>query len=274
MTREIRQRQMRAFEEAARYQERRRGLGAPVRDAFFVGMRGGKTQHPLAMLLNGPRGSGGGRGGKTRILLYVSLLWVAGGGDHTTRRPARWWAELLGLPDAEGAGSRVVRSTWEELERRGFVSITHAATSGDSPTIRLLREDGSGDAYTIPVGRDGDTYRRVPENAWRTLFYSEDLTGPGLVMFLVALRVHGQAHEGSMTFPRAYFQSEYGLGDSTRKTGLRNLVLNGVLEAEGVSVEDELSGGRRRGRTMYNLSPAYNPPPRAVGTGTGITAGT
>jgi hypothetical protein len=60
------------------------------------------------------------------VLLYLSLLWVAGGGDHTTTRPARFWASLLGLPDPMGAGSRAIRSNWDELEQRGFVPIERA----------------------------------------------------------------------------------------------------------------------------------------------------
>ena len=255
-----RSRQRTVYEHIVKFQHQRSGMGAPVRNAFFITHRDGNTHHPLATLLNAKSGSGGGRGGKTRILLYLSLLWVAAGGDHSTNRPAWWWADLLALPDPKSAGSRVIRSSWDELERRGFVSITRGDTSGDTPTIRALKEDGTGAAYTIPEGREGDTYRRIPAAAWQSLFHSKELTGPGLVMFLVALRTYGQAKGKALTFPRAYFQSQYGIGESTRKAGLRNLVTLDVLEAEGVSVEQEGNGSRRRGRPMYNLLPIYNPP--------------
>jgi hypothetical protein len=249
-----------AYERATRSRGPRAGLGAPVRDSFFTASDAVAAPHALASLVNGPRGSGGGRGGRTRVLLYLTLLWVAGGGDHSTTRPAHWWAELLSIPDPDGAGSRVIRSTWDELERRGFVSIDRAATSGDTPKIRPLLEDGSGRPYTIPVGRGGDTYRRIPDIAWQGLFHSNELSGPGLVMLLVTLRTYGQAGGGFLTFPRDYVRTEYGISDSTRKAGLRNLVALGVLDVEGISGEDGGTGPRRRGRNIYELNPAYFPP--------------
>lgn len=251
--------QREAFNRVVRFQQNRFGKGTPLRDDFFKSVRQDWSHHPLASLMNARSGSGGGRGGKTRVLLYLSLLWVAGGGDHTTTRPAWFWADLLGLPDSKGAGGRAIRSNWEELQRRNFVAIESGKASGDLATIRALKEDGSGDAYEIPTGQPGDTYRRVPEAAWRTLFHTTDLTGAGLTMYLVSLRTFGQARGNPLTFPRSYFRGEYGMSESTRKAGLRNLVELGVLEAEGTSVETG-AGVRRRGRTNYSLLPLYEPP--------------
>src|SRR4051812_45323767 len=108
----------------------RSGQGAPVRDTFFRCEVGGQQHHPLAQLMSSRSGrSGGGRGGRTRLALYLSLLWVAGGEGHSSHRPASFWAALLGLSEPEGAGGRVVRSTWSELEARGLVAVTR----GDYP---------------------------------------------------------------------------------------------------------------------------------------------
>lgn len=250
-----------AFNAAVRAMDRRRGRGAPVRDTFFrCGAHGEQPHHPLAQLMNSRSGrSGGGRGGRTRLALYLSLLWVAAAGDHDSRRPASFWAALLGLPDPEGAGSRVIRSTWDELEARGLVTITRGDYPGDVPTVRLLREDASRGPYTIPTGRDGDTYRRVPEVAWELLIPDEELTGAGLVMYLVALRTAEQARRtDGLTFPRAYFKAEYGLGESTRRAGLRNLADLGVLDKHTEHVDD--AGGtleRRRRRDVYDLLDRY-----------------
>lgn len=255
-----RTRQVAAYASILEGQRTRAGLGAPIRDAFFTTKRDGVIHHPLAALVNSTQSSGGGRGGKTRVMLYLSLLWIASGQDHSATRPARWWAELLGMSDPQGAGSRSIRNSWVELERRKFVSITAAPASGDVPTIRLLKEDGSGDAYTIPEGHGGDTYRRIPQTAWRTLFHSNELSSPGLTMFLVALRTYGQAQGRALTFPREYFQTEYGMGETTRKAGLRNLTILSVLGAEGRSVEVAGTGSRRRGRTEYQLLEVFIPP--------------
>jgi hypothetical protein len=248
------------FLAAVRAMDRRAGRGAPVRDSFFRHAVDGQTRYPLAQLMSSRRGaSGGGRGGKTRLALYLSLLWVASGEGHASHRSARFWADLLDLPDPEHAGSRTVRSTWSELAARNLVSITKSEVAGNAPTVRLLREDGSGQAYTIPVGRDGDTYRRVPEEAWRSLLPNGELTGAGLVMYLVAIRTAGQAGRlDGLTFPRAYFKTEYGLGESTRRSGLRNLTDLGVLQRHTRHVDD--SGDlleRRRQRDVFDLSAEY-----------------
>jgi hypothetical protein len=210
--------------------------------------------------------SGGGRGGRTRLALYLSLLWVAGGGEHASHRPASFWAALLGLPDPEGAGSRVIRSTWKELEARGLVTITPGAYSGEVPTVRPLREDGSRRRYTIPTGHDGDTYRRVPEVAWRMLIHEEDLTGAGLAMYLVVLRTAEQARKlEGLAFPRAYFRDEYGLGESTRKAGLRNLADLGILTKQTERVDDLGDTlERRRRRNVYDLLQEYARVPEPI----------
>lgn len=252
--------QRRALDTARRLQSQRHGLGSPLRDSFFAATNQGKTSYPMAELLSSRSGaSGGGRGGKTRILLYLSLLWVAAGGDHASHRPAAFWAALLDLNDPDGAGARAIRSNWQELEHRGFVKITPGDTSGDVPTIGALREDRSRRAYTIPTGKGGDTYRRIPEAAWQTLFHSADLTGPGLVMYLISLRTFGQARGGDITFPRNYVTTTYGISDSTRKAGLRNLVDIGVLTFEGVSRETGGTNARMRGRNIYSLHHLYVP---------------
>lgn len=260
--------QKRAFEAATLAQQRREGKGGPFRDAFFKSRdAAGVVTYPLASLLSNRNGTGGGgRGGKTRLLLYVSLLWVAGGGDHTSHRPASFWAALLGLEDPDGAGSRVIRSSWKELEKRNLIASEPGDASGDLPTIRALREDRSGEKYTIPTGQPGDTYRRIPELAWRMLFHSSDLTGPGLVMYLISLRTHGQASGGEMTFPRNYIATEYGISDSTRKAGLRNLVEIGVLAHEGTSKETGATATRLRGRNVYTLGSMYAPPASPPGS--------
>lgn len=246
--------------------DHRQGLGAPVRDSFFKTQLGGKTYYPLARLMSSRSGPGGGRGGQSRLALYLSLLWIASGKDHSSRRPANFWAGLLGLPDPDDAGSRVVRNAWRELAIRRLVTVTAGDYDGDVPTVTLLREDGSGEPYTIPTGQDGDRYRRVPEEAWKRLIAEPSLTGPGLAMYLVAVRTAERARQNTgLTFPRAYFQSEYGLGESTRKSGLRNLSDMAVLDVHPQRTDDFGEIGRRaRLRNLYDLNDLYGPAPRAT----------
>lgn len=248
------------YREVLAGQRARAGLGAPLRDSFFMNERDGVRHHPLASLMSGAHGPGGGRGGRSRVLLYLSLLWVVGGGDHSTTRSARFWAELLNFDDPAGSGSRLVRSSWVELENRGFVTIARGPAGGDTWTLRPLREDGSGAAYSIPSGQDGDFYRRIPEACWRAVFRSRELTGPGLCMYLAALRAHGLSGGKPFVFPRMYFQQFYGLGESTRRKGLRNLAELLVLDQVAISRETGPAGERRRGRAWFELYPDYEPP--------------
>lgn len=83
----------------------------------------------------------------------------------------------------------MVRSTWSELEARHFVEITSRGHEGAVPSVQLLREDRSGGPCAIPDGPPGETYRRIPELTWRCLFAEPDLAGPGLAMYLVAVRI-------------------------------------------------------------------------------------
>ncbi|HEX5912621.1 MAG TPA: hypothetical protein VFY54_05765, partial [Rubrobacter sp.] len=251
------------FDAVVKGMARRRGLGAPVRDAFFRHeLSDGVSHYPMARLLSSRNGAaGGGRGGKTRLALYLSLIWIASGSDHSSDRPASFWAALRGLPDPDHAGSRVVRSTWRELEARGLVAVDPAPVAGEPPSVKLLREDGSGAPYTIPDGTPGETYRRIPEAAWRFLFADAGLTGAGLAMYLVVIRTAGRAGQlTDLAIARTYFQTEYGLGESTRKNGLRNLVDLGVLDARRRRTDDFGDPSRRgRLRYTYDLLDIYAP---------------
>lgn len=248
------------FNEVVRSMSARRGMGAPLRDSFFRYEVDGQVHYPLAGLMSSRAASGGGRGGRTRVALYLSLLWVASGGEHESARPASFWAALLGLADPDNAGSRAIRSTWRELAVRGFVELTPGEHEGAIPVVRPLREDASRAPYTIPTGQAGDTYRRIPENAWQVLLPSPDLSGAGLVMYLVALRTAARAQTTvGLVFPSGHFKAAYGMGESTRRKGLHNLDDLLILEADRSASVDDLGGvsHRRRPRTTYDLASHY-----------------
>lgn len=283
MDRQSRTLQRQAFRSAVKRLGGRADMGAPVRDAFFLTQdrESGAVRHPMAQLMSSRSGPGGGRGGQTRVALYLSSLWLGVAGDYSTQRPASFWAALLGLDDPGGLGSRVIRSTWAELEQRRFVALKRGERFGDVPVVRPLREDGSGEPYTRPTGTGDDTYRRVPEKFFELLLPDPELTGPGLVMYLAAVRtslVGGRTD--ALTFPRAYVTRTFGIGESTRKAGLRNLVSMLVLDPER-RTSDETGEflSRRRLRTVYTLMPPFTPPepneaPQAAALpGTGASAG-
>lgn len=237
------------------------GKGAPVRVSF---LDAGGGRHPMASLMHSrEHRGGGGRGGRTRLALYLSALWVAGGGDHSTTRPASFWARLLGLPDDESTGVRTIRSSWAELVHRGFCTVTPGEGAGAVPTYTLCSEVGNGQPYTIPRGREGDRYFRVPESAWtQGLLGDSELTGPGLAMYLVALRTASLVgRTDSLAFPAAAFVRDVGLSNPTRKKGLRNLDELGILISTPDEPRDDLGerGQRLRPRNIYRFGEGWAP---------------
>lgn len=251
----------------------RAGRGAPIRSAFLANDSELGVKHPLATLMRATSGGGGGgRGGRTRVALYVTALWVAGGGDHTTQRPASFWARLLRIPSPDSSGARIIRQAWTDLVNRGFISRTDGVRFNDSPKYTLLRETGNGQRYALPTGT-GDPYFRVPEKLWTTSLLTAEsnknhetpdgLTGGGLVMYLIALQVAGASRRTeSLVFPESVYQRKYGLGEGLRKNGLRNLTALGVLDRDLQPV-DALGGvgDQRRRRYVYSFATAFGPPP-------------
>lgn len=241
----------------------RLGLGAPVRVNFFRQA----DRYPMAELMSGRGAGGGGRGGRTRLALLLSLIWVASGKDHSSTRPASFWARLLGMRDPDVAGARAIRSTWAELERRRFVRITEGRFSGDVPTVTLLNETGTGAPYTIPTGSRGDIYFRVPEALWKSglLRHEDGLSGPGLVMYLASLQTMQSTHQPVIFFPSATFHLSYGMSETTRKNGLRNLVTLNVLDLSRRAIDSDGGIGHRRWRrNTYELAEHLALPPRVA----------
>lgn len=229
---------------------RRRGLGAPVRRAFLVDPLGhGST--PLGSLMSSGRSKSGGRGGRTRLLLELTALWTAGidkteserqrelrelgvdpeeawadrsGGDiFYTIGPARYWADLVGLPDAAESGARNIRNAKKELQQRQFFKNDTGAKR-----ITVLREDGSGKPYAPPDGRGENSFFRVPEPFWTDGLVSH-ISGPGLAMFLVFLSVGGNRPGMAMGFHESVIANRFGLSKSTRARGINDLKELGVI---------------------------------------------
>ncbi|MFE4230131.1 hypothetical protein ACFRJ8_19835 [Arthrobacter sp. NPDC056886] len=234
--------------------------GAPVRRSFVQSANGST---PLSQIMSGrsARKGGGGRGGKTRVAVLISLLWVLAAAPHASNRPARFWAELIGLDDPGTAGARTVSSSLTELEKRGFITLDHSV-AGSPPTVQLLSENANGAGYTLPgaAAKKGhvDPYFRVPEYLW-TGGAIGTLSGPGLAMYLVVLSVHrNDIEDHRIWFAPATFKSRFGLGDSTKKTGLRELVDAGIL-TDYIEPLDQAgeTGNRTYSRKTYRLDSKY-----------------
>lgn len=256
----------------------RRGAGAPIRRQFIERVDGGAT--PLSQLLSGsnaPQG-GGGRGGRLRVALVLTLIWQLAKSPHTTIRPARYWAELLQLEDPERGGARAIRNTLLEIERRGFIR-TEDRGPGKVPEIFLRDESLRGADYRLPyleAVEEGPTqavnYFRVPESFWGTGLCAR-LSGAGIALYLIAMSRAGWGNQPSFWISPSHFVEQYGLGESTRKKGLRELVQLGVVTQELRSIDRSGDSGHRRfQRSVYTVASdfrvpgATEPPPATSST--------
>lgn len=229
-------------------------FSAPVRRAFVEQPEDGKSA--LASLLSGANasGGGGGRGGRLRIALLLTLIWVIAKEPYTSGRVARSWAELLDLPDPEGTGARAIRDTLDELEERGFVRT--ATADAGRPEVELLLELGTRKGYRHPDPALNEPYFRVPRSLWESGLIGK-LSGRALAMYLVCLSIGGWSSR-EFWINGSLVASRYGLGETTRKRGLKELVDLGVLLSRTAPVElGHDAGGRTFVRNIYTINSAF-----------------
>jgi hypothetical protein len=229
-----------------------------VRFSFVRNDEGDPGPPPLARLLRG------GRGGGVRLKLLLSLLWAAGGGDErhkTNAYPARAWAALLDLPDPEGNGQRRIRDAVQWLEAHEFVRTERHP--GKPMVLQLLREDGSGRAYTDPAktaralkeGRFQKAKAReyhvtLPDSFW-TEGWIVTLSPRAVAMLLVLADVTFSDREWDWASPRIARQ-RYGLSEDTWSRGTAELKARGIIEVRKRPVDwDDFEF--RRVRNEYRL---------------------
>lgn len=204
--------------------------GFPIRREFTFNNDKGTTS-PMTTLLRTSKGSGG-RGGRVRLLLYLATLWIAGSstsnelGGAATKRVPTFWAELLGLDNPTQSGARSIRTAREALIDRGFF-LPHT----DPRVFQLAMEDGSQKNYSIPTGKDGKGYFRVPESFF-TLGLCKTLEAPGISIYLAALsvvRLEEGKQKDPLIFRPSSTKSTFGIADLTRKKGIKELIDQDVL---------------------------------------------
>lgn len=208
---------------------------AKIRYSFVRRREDDDRATPLARMLRG------GQGGEVRLKLFLSLLWLAGGGDkrHETRPyPARSWAALFDLPDPEMRGLRRILDASRWLEREGFV-ITEREP-GKSKMFRLRLEDGSGESYFDPaehahkkkeggtgVGRE-DLYISLPASFW-TEGWIMTLSARAIAMLLILAAETGGSSKSKTVAP-ALARARYAISEDTWGKGVAELREHGIID--------------------------------------------
>lgn len=238
--------------------------GAPVRRSFVL--KTGEGPSPLVRLLNQRDGKSGGPGGRLRLQIYLSLLWVCASKPYETSRPARVWAELLNLDDPETNGTRRVRAALKELAERKFVRLE---PTKPTPTITVLSDLGDGSVYTNPgeaivdssgEARKSHEYFRVPNAIW-TEGYLGDMDGAAIAMFLVLLAESRGVCRDVWLSPHS-LDELYGISASTRTKGIAQLKELELVTVKRQAVQSQINFSPSR--QIYRIPILPDPPPAAT----------
>ena len=217
---------------------------AAVRYRFIARQEPSEPSPPMARILRG----GGGRGGATRLKLYLSLLWLAR--NRSLDRPvfafpAQQLAILLGLPHPDDAGARRVQEALRWLAREKFVALDRRP--GDVTRVHLLDDAGSGEPYR-PAGALTPRARRRSQQERERHFYVQldarfwtkgwvnELSGAAIAMYLACLyEQRGQSEERIWVSPRMG-RERYNLSDEVHRQAL-NVFRMKLLGAQVHSVK-------------------------------------
>ncbi|MEB3023474.1 MULTISPECIES: hypothetical protein [Mycolicibacter] len=133
------------------------------------------------------------------------------------------WARMLGAESDKDHGAALVSRIWRRLdEKYGLVS---RAKVGRQAVYTSLREDGSGEPYTAPTGRDGDLYFGLPFEYWTDeQAWYRTLTLPAKAMLLVSSTL-----KPGFILPSERVPEWYGISESTAQRGLQELREVGLL---------------------------------------------
>lgn len=133
------------------------------------------------------------------------------------------WARMLGAETDRDHGAALVSRIWRRLDQK-YALITRAKV-GRQGVYTSLREDGSGEPYTAPTGRDGDRYFRLPFAYWTDeQAWYRTLSLPAKAMLLV-----GSTLKPGFVLPGERVPEWYGISESTAQRGLQELREVGLL---------------------------------------------
>jgi hypothetical protein len=212
-----------------------------------------------------PRGSGG-RGGATRLKLYLSLLWLAPDRERPVfTYPAHQLAALLDLPNPDRAGARRIQDALRWLHEQSFVALDRQP--GNVTRVHLLDDAGTGTPYRDPGSltckkaglsdreREQHSYVQLPGEYW-TNGWVTHLSGAATAMYLAALRgERGPVHEPVWISPRIG-REQYDLSDETRTKGLKELVDDELLDLERRPAPQTAFDEGNRARSICHVVPS------------------
>ena len=195
--------------------------------------RSGRDAVPLRRSFLQTRGTGAKTGGplaafgkrEVALDLYLLAHAVVSRSPWDVALPARVWARLVGVTE-EQSGRTLVSRQWAWLEQQRLIRSSRA---GRDRRVILLREDGSGRAYTHPgqpserEPPEGD-YFQLPHMFWHGGF-DQRLSMTGKIVLLIALSLRD-----NFILPVEHAADWYSLSPTRLHTGLSELRALGLLD--------------------------------------------
>lgn len=224
----------------------------PLRRSFLQQ----KTEN--GKLRSGPLASLVRAGDLKGLRLYLLLLTKASKEPWDSSLHAAVWARALGLdlPTSKTATSAISKA-WLRLERHKLITRSRRKRLA---VVTLLREDGSGLAYTHPAqDNSGGTYLRVPTALWlngpdaATRWY-QILELPELAVLLIA-----RSLGDNFRLPYEEAPNWYGISADTVARGVDRLVKKNVIKVDKTFKKAPLSPLGYTAEHRYTLCDPFGP---------------
>ncbi len=137
----------------------------------------------------------------------------------------------------------------KRLEDRRLVQRSR---SGRRSSIRLLREDGTGEPYDHPYKTGDARWLQLPYAYWHEGHYMR-LSLPAKALLLVALSL-----DDGFYLPSERAQDWYGVSPDTAERGLRELRNSGLLHDDRKWIRDHHSATGWTERWTYTLKGSFS----------------
>lgn len=218
----------------------------PVRKSFVRSVSP-ELAPPLARIV-----STRGRGGAVPLKLFLGLVRRSSAAPYDTNISARRWASLLNLDAPNTLGARRIGAALGGLAALGLVDVQRSR--GEASRVTLLREDGSGVAYSPPSEPGQERrYLQMPDRLWKGDI--QQMSGSALAMLLILLAEPSSRDDG-MWWSVESFPAWYSISESMRARGTKELCELGLIKVTKRMLDTPRGGNgdqRDRVRNIYKL---------------------
>lgn len=196
------------------------------------------------------------RGDERGLDAYLLLHAAASADPWDCTWPSDTWVHLLALASTTSGDSTkaAVSKVFARLDKTHH--LVDVGRVGRRSSVVLLKEDGSGDAYTRPVTKE-DAWFNLP-HAYFLKGFDQSLSLPAKAMLLVALHLKDGAW-----LPSTRAKDWFGISPTTAREGLAELVAEGLLQETRTFTPDVRSPTLWTEKVTYRRAGPMRPARRA-----------